>query len=102
MANRKPAISWPSWGRQIEKELSQLAHVGTCGLHTLQNSSKHGEKASGWNVKKLLLSLYRMFDESPSRRADYEVLTQAIFSDYPPQFCARHWVEYKRVAMRAR
>ena len=43
-----------------------------------------------------------MFDESPSRRADYEVLTQAIFSDYPPQFCARHWVEYKRVAMRAR
>ena len=30
-----------------EKELSQLAHIGTCGLHTLHNSMEHGEKASG-------------------------------------------------------
>ena len=39
-----------------EKELSQL--VETCGLHTLHNSMKHGEKASGWNVKELLHSSY--------------------------------------------
>ena len=41
---------------------------------------KHGEKASGWIVKKLLTSLHRIFDESPSRRADYEALAQAISS----------------------
>ena len=63
-----------------EKELNQLVHIGTCGLHTLHNSMKHGEKASGWNVKKLLTSLHRIFDESPSRRADYEALAQAISS----------------------
>ena len=85
-----------------EKELSQLIHSGTCGLYTLHISMKHGEKASGWNVKKLLSSLHRIFDESPSKRADYEALTQAISSDYPLQFCAHCWVENERVAMRAR
>ena len=85
-----------------EKELSQLVHIGTCGLHTLHISMKHGEKASGWNLKKLLIPLHRTFDESSSRRADYEALTQAIYSDHPLQFCANRWVENERVAVRAR
>ena len=58
-----------------ETELSRLIHTGTCGLHTLHNSMKNGEKASDWNVKNLLSSLHRIFDESPSRRADYEAFT---------------------------
>ena len=41
------------------------------------------KKASGWNAEKVLTSLYRMIDESPSRRIDYEALTQAVSSDYP-------------------
>ena len=71
-----------------EKELSQLAHIGTCGIHTLHNSMKHGEKASDWNVK--------------SKKADYEAFTQAISSDYPLQFCANRWVENGSVSMRTR
>ena len=63
---------------------------------------KHGEKASGWNVKKLPISSQRIFNQSPSRRADFEPLTQAISSDQPLQFCANHWVENERVAMGAR
>ena len=85
-----------------EKELSQLAHIRTCGLHTLKNSMKHSKKESGWNVKKLLISLHRILDKSPSTRADYEALTQAISSDYPLQFCANRWVEKERVATRER
>ena len=42
---------------------------------------KHSEEASGWNVEKLLSSLHLIFDESPSIRADYETLTQAISSN---------------------
>ena len=37
-----------------EKELSQPVHIGTCDINTSHNSIKHGAKASGWNVKKLL------------------------------------------------
>ena len=57
---------------RTEKELSQLIHIGTCGLHTLHGSFKCGENASGWNLKKLLSSIFKIFDQSPSRRADYE------------------------------
>ena len=81
---------------------SQFVDIGTCGLHTLHNSMKHGEKASGWNVNKLLTSLYKIFDESPSRRADYETLTQAISSDYSQQFSVNHWIKNERVEMRPR
>ena len=35
-----------------EKKLSELDDIGTCDVHTSHSSMKHGEKASGWNVKK--------------------------------------------------
>ena len=82
--------------------MSQLVHIGTCVLHALHSSLKHAEKASGWNIKKLLSALHRIFDDSPYRRADYEALTQPISSDYPLQFCALCWVKTERVAMKAR
>ena len=45
-----------------EKELSQLVQIGTCDLHSLHNPMEDGEKTSGWNVKKLLTSLDRIFE----------------------------------------
>ena len=86
---------------RMDRELSHLVAIGTCGLHVLHNSFKHGEKATGWNVKKLLSSMFKIFHESPSRRADYEVLTEAQNSDYPLQFCGHRWVENENVAKRA-
>ena len=35
-----------------EKKLSELDDIGTCDVHTSHSSMKHGEKASGSNVKK--------------------------------------------------
>ena len=84
-----------------DKVLRKFVHIGACGLHTSHISMKHGGKTSAWNVKKLLSSLHRIYDESLSRRTDYEALKQAISSDYPLQFCAHCLVENERVAMRA-
>ena len=53
-------------------------------------------------MKKLLSSLYKIFHESPSRRADYELITEASENDYPLPFCAHRWVENERVAKKAR
>ena len=39
-----------------------------------------------------------MFDESPSRRADFERFTDAIPSDYPMKFLYHQWVESEPVA----
>ena len=37
-----------------DEELNQLIDLGTCGLHTANNAFKHGEKASDWQLKKLM------------------------------------------------
>ena len=62
---------------RMDRELSHLVSLGSCGLHTIHNSFKHGENATGWNLKKLLSSMFKIFHESPSRHADYEVLAEA-------------------------
>ena len=52
-------------------ELDRFIEIWTCVLHILHRSFQNGEKSTDWNVKKLLSSIYKVFDESPSRRADY-------------------------------
>ena len=54
---------------RCDADLNPLINIGTCGLHTVHNSFKHGEKESDWYIKKLLNSMFKIFDESPSRRA---------------------------------
>ena len=78
---------------RMDRELIHLASFGSCGLHTIQKSFKHGESATGWNLKKLLSSMFKIFHESPSRRADYEMFAEAQNLDYHPfQFCGHRWV----------
>ena len=55
-----------------DEELSQLLDLGTCGLHTAHNAFKHGEKASHWQLKKLMSSISKVFHEAPGRCADYK------------------------------
>ena len=54
-----------------------------------------GENASGLKLKTLLSSMFITFHESSSRREDYELLTEALQSDYPLKFCSHRWVEMK-------
>ena len=77
---------------------SKIIQNSCDGPHTLHNSFKHGETASGWRIKKVLSSMYKIFDKSPSRRADFEKLTDSILSDYPLKFCVHKWVENEPVA----
>ena len=55
-----------------DNELSCLINIGSCGLHTIHNSMKHGENSSGWKLKKLLQSMYKLFEEAPKRCEKYE------------------------------
>ena len=68
--------------------LDPLIDIGTCSLHTLHRSFQTGEKATDWNIKKLLSSMNKIFDKPPTRRADYERLTAATCTEYPLKFCA--------------
>ena len=53
-------------------ESSMFIDIGTCGVHTINRSLQTGAKATDWNLKKILSSMYQIFHESPSRTSDYE------------------------------
>ena len=42
--------------------------------------------------------MYKIFDQPPSRRADYERLIDGV---YPLQFCSHQWAKNEKVAVRA-
>ena len=50
----------------------ELLETGKCGIHTVHCAFKHGDVASGWATDKVLSVMYKIFDQSPSTRADYE------------------------------
>ena len=72
--------------------LDPLIDIGTYSLPTLHRSFQTGEKATDSNIKKLISSVNKIFDESPSRRVDYERLTAATHTEYPLKFCAHWWL----------
>ena len=84
-----------------DNEQPYSVNIGTSELHTLHDVFKNGKRASGWNTNKLLSSMYKIFEESVLRRADYEKFIMAEFSDYPLQFCTQRWVENQNMAKKA-
>ena len=80
--------------------LDPLIGIGACSLHTLHRSSQTGEKATDWNIKKVLSSMNKIFGESP-HRADYERLTVTNHTEYPLKFCVHWWIKNASVTKRA-
>ena len=52
-------------------------------FHTVHNAFKHSEHTSGWLLKKFLVSLYKISDQTPGRRTDYKNVANAIDKDFP-------------------
>ena len=51
-------------------DLQELVHIGTYRLHIFHCSLKHSENGSAWGINNILKAMYKIFDESPSRRTD--------------------------------
>ena len=49
--------------KRRDENLATLIDLGTCGLHTVDNAFKLGKVASGCKVKKLILSLDKIFED---------------------------------------
>ena len=83
---------------QCNNNQKELLEIGTCCIHSVHCAFKHDGVPSGWSIDKVLSAMYKIFDQSPSRRADYERLTDGV---YPLQFCSHLWAENEKVAVRA-
>lgn len=69
----------------------KLLDMGTCGLHVVHGSLKHGLKVVKWDLNSLLTHMYFLFKDSPSRRAEFTAVTGSKL--FPLKFCSTRWVE---------
>jgi hypothetical protein len=83
----------------IDPEIPELLEVGVCNLHVLHGALKTGFKTTGWELEKLLRSLYWLFHDSFGRRRQYTEITKSTV--FPMNFCATRWTEDEPVAQRA-
>ena len=72
-------VNWSFYNKlnneRNELTLPELLHTGSCGLLILHGSFKTGVNATEWKLVKILKGLYKLFDDSLARRADYTELT---------------------------
>ena len=98
-----PNVNW-SFLEKISAYLklncnSTMPCLGSCGVHVINGALQTGHKASKWNVQALLKSIYKLFKDSPARRADYTALTESDI--FPKKFCAVRWAKNVEVCERA-
>jgi hypothetical protein len=60
---------------------------------------KAGSDASGWQIDKLLSSIYWLFKDTPARREDFTACTSCTM--FPLKFCGHRWLENVPVCERA-
>ena len=51
-----------------EKECPTIINIDSCGLHVLHGAYKVGIEAAGWDVGKVLKSMWQLFHIFPARR----------------------------------
>ena len=54
-----------------KKEYPTIINIGSCGLHVLHGAYRVGIEAAGWDVGKVLKSMWQLFHNFPARRETY-------------------------------
>ena len=54
---------------------SDLILIVPCDLHKIHRAFQHDAKDSSWSFGKVLQAMWKILDQSPSRRADYDRIT---------------------------
>ncbi|GBM79133.1 hypothetical protein AVEN_256248-1 [Araneus ventricosus] len=99
----RPFVNWKFY-KLLQNDLKnqhnfQILCIGSCGLHILNNSFKHGEKATNWDINSILSSLHWLFKDAPVRRGDLMKLSSS--EKFPLKFCCHRWLENVPCAERA-
>ena len=74
----------------------KLLQTGVCSLHVVSGALQHGHKEAEWDINGILRTMYRIFKDSPARRADY--IETTCCNNFLLSFCATRWVENSKCA----
>ena len=83
--------------------------IGSCWLHLLHSAYVTAQKATDWNLDKLLKAVYSIFKLSPAQREDYQIVNELLESHNsksvaylsPQKFCGRRWLVNEKALKRA-
>ena len=81
----------------VEDGYKNLIEIGRCSLHTIHGAFQTGATKTGWELKKVLKVMYKIFNESPARRNVYLKVGSIKFL---MKFCEARLIEDKEVAER--
>ena len=89
--------------REIEEVVQtqhghKLLNMGTCGIHQVHNALKAAMNGDTFKIQQFLSALYKMFHETPARRAEYIKATGSNL--FPQSFAAHRWADNKRATVR--
>lgn len=95
-----PAVNWKLVRLLNDELLSESSHkllnIGSCGVHVVHGAFKTGFQKSGWDIEIFLSAFYYTCKNSPSRCADFTVVTGS--TSYPMKFFGVRWLENVPVA----
>ena len=98
-----PNVNWSFLEKLVSNHQDEFNtscfFFGSCGLHVINDALKTGHATVKWKVQLLLRSFYKLFKDSPARRADYIDWTGSEL--FPKKFCSVRWVENVDVCQRA-
>ena len=81
-----------------KSELPQILKIGSCGLHVIHGAFPAGVKATGWELDRVLIAMWKLFNDSSVRCDPYINLNRS--DNFFLMFCQTRWVEYEFVASR--
>jgi hypothetical protein len=82
-----------------DPNLPSFLDIRTCGLHVMHGAFRTAFESTLWKLDSILKSLWYLFNESPTRRTDFQEITGSNL--FPLEFCGTRWVEDRSVAERA-
>ena len=85
--------------RLVEKGEKNLLEIGSCSLHTAHGAFQTGVTKTGWELNKVLKTIYKIFNESPAQCDVY--FKEESSSKFSMKFCEARWIEDKEFAERA-
>ena len=70
-----------------------------CGIHTIHVSLQNAEKASEWDIRKVLKSMSKILMDSLARRKTFEKITESDV--HPVTYCGHRWCKNENCSHRA-
>ena len=79
-----PNVNWKLYHGIVEErnqfdDYQALIDIGSCSLHVVHGAFRRSMQKKKWGINGVLKAMHNMFDESPSKREDYQILLDLRF-----------------------